>query len=129
MEEITMRLNDFLFNSGVLGFYRILENADKTELMQIEGNTIKITKQVLESFTSDYFNCMIDKYEKDTKWYTITNKKEWIKNLKLEETEKVKQLEEQYKFIKKSVESASYKAGYEILKSKKASFVKRGVFF
>lgn len=119
MEEITMRLNDFLFNSGVLGFYRILENADKTELMQIEGNTIKITKQVLESFTSDYFNCMIDKYEKDTKWYTITNKKEWIKNLKLEETEKVKQLEEQYKFIKKSVESASYKAGYEILKSKK----------
>ncbi len=119
MEEVAVMLNDFLFNSGVLGFYRVLEDADKAELMQIKANTIKITKEMLEDFTTDYFNCMISNYEKDTKWYAITNKKEWIKNLDLKETEKLKQLEEQYKFIKASVESASYKAGYEILKSKK----------
>lgn len=119
MEEITIRLNDFLFNSGVLGFYRILKNADKTELMEIEGNTIKITKETITNFTKDYIDCMINTYEKDTKWYTIINKKEEIKRLNLEEKEQLKQLEETYKFIKTSVESASYKAGYEILKSKK----------
>ena len=29
MEEITIRLNDFLFNSGILGFIKVLENAEK----------------------------------------------------------------------------------------------------
>lgn len=119
MEEITIRLNDFLFNSGVLGFYRVLESANKTELMDIKGNQMKITKEIIENFTNDYIDCMLSTYQEDTKWYTITSKKEWIKGLNIEEKEQIEKLEEQYKFIKTSVESASYKAGYEILKSKK----------
>lgn len=118
MEEVTLRLNDFLFNSGILGFYRVLQEADKEELMQIAGNSIKITKEMLEDFTKDYIDCMLKTYEEDTKWYAITSKKEWIRKLKVEEKEQKEQLEEQYKFIKSSVESASYKSGYEILKSK-----------
>ena len=119
MEEVTIRLNDFLFNSGVLGFYRVLENADKTELIQIKGNEMKITKETMENFTNDYIDCMLNIYEEDTKWYSITSKKEWIKGLDITEKEQIEKLEEQYKFIKTSIESASYKAGYEILKSKK----------
>lgn len=118
MEEITLRLNDFLFNSGVLGFYRVLQEAEKEELMQIEGNSMKVTKEMLENFTTDYIDCMLETYEEDTKWYSITSKKEWIRGLKVEEKEQEKLLEEQYKFIKSSIESASYKSGYEILKSK-----------
>lgn len=118
MEEITVRLNDFLFNSGVLGFYRVLQKADKEELMQIEGNSIKITKEMIEEFTKDYIDCMLKTYEEDTKWYTIISKKERIKGLKVEEQEQATQLEEQYKFIKSSMESASYKSGFEIIKSK-----------
>lgn len=118
MEDITIRLNDFLFNSGVLGFYRILQNAEKEELVSVKGNGITITKETIRNFTEDYINGMIHAYEEDTKWYTITSKKEWIKGINSNNKEQMKQLEEQYKFVKTSIESASYKAGYEILKSK-----------
>ena len=60
---------------------------------------------------------MINTFEKDTKWYTIVSKKEWIRNINIEEKDQVNKLEEEYKFIKKSMESASYKSGYEILKN------------
>lgn len=117
MEEITIRLNDFLFNSGILGFYRVLEIAEKEDLVEVEGNCIKITKEVLEDFSTDYINAMIETYETDTKWYKIVNTKQWIKNLDMKDEEQIKKLEEQYKFIKTSMESASYKSGYEILKN------------
>lgn len=119
MEEVKIRLNDFLFNSGVLGFYRVLQNANKEDLLFIEANTMKITKKLLEEFEEDYINTMLDTYEEDTKWYTITSKQEWINQLNVKDKDQEQLLEEQYKFIKKSVESASYKAGYEILKGKK----------
>lgn len=118
MEEIHIRLNDFLFNSGILGFYRILEDNEKLGLLKIRGNTLTITKEILEDFEKNYVNTMIHKYEEDTKWYSIVSKKEWIRNLDINDKEKEKRLDEQYKFIKKSMESASYKAGYEILKLK-----------
>ena len=34
MDKIEIRLNNFLFNSGVLGFYKIIENVGKTELIE-----------------------------------------------------------------------------------------------
>jgi len=33
MEKLEIRLNNFLFNSGVLGFYKIIENVQKTGLI------------------------------------------------------------------------------------------------
>ena len=41
MEEITIRLNDFLFNSGILGFIKVVENAEKEGLIETKANTIK----------------------------------------------------------------------------------------
>lgn len=118
MEEITIRLNDFLFNSGILGFIKVVDNAEKEELIETKANTIKVNTKVLENFTSDYLETMLNTYEEDTKWYTIVRKKEWVRNLDIEDKEQIKKLEEHYKFIKKSVESASYKSGYEIIKKK-----------
>lgn len=118
MEELTIRLNDFLFNSGILGFIKVIENAEKEELIKTKANTINVNPKAIENFASDYIEAMLNTFSEDTKWYTIVSMKEWIKNLNLEDKEQIKKLDEQYKFIKKSMESASYKAGYEILRKK-----------
>lgn len=118
MEEIEIRLNDFLFNSGVLGLYRILINVDKEDLIKEKGNSLIIGKEALGNFESDYIKTMIDTYEEDTKWSTIKNKKEFIRNMNLEQKDEQKKFSDEYKFIKNAMESNSYKAGYEILKNK-----------
>ena len=43
MQEIEIRLNDFLFNSGILGFYKVLKNAGKDKLIKEKGNTIYVS--------------------------------------------------------------------------------------
>lgn len=116
MEEVEVRLNNFLFNSGVLGFYRIIENVGKLDLIKAEGNSLKIKKEVFENFEKDYIKTMLDKFGKDTRWYTITERKEKIKELDLSKKEDLQILDDYYKFAKKAIESNSYKAGYEIAK-------------
>lgn len=118
MEKIAIRLNDFLYNSGILGFYRIMQKSEKEKKLQIKANTISFTGEVLDNFAEDYINTMIDTYEEDTRWSSIVKRKSDIEKLDVSNPDEVKKLEEQYKFIKNCVESASYKAGYEILKSK-----------
>lgn len=118
MEEIELRLNNFLFNSGILGFYRILQKNRKLDAVILEGNCLKVKSEILEHFEEDYFNAMISSFEKDTKWYAIVNMKESIETMSMEGKEEKKIFEEKVKFIKQALESASYKAGYEILKSK-----------
>lgn len=86
--------------------------------MERKSNTLVIKKEAFNHFEQDYINTMINQFEEDTKWMSIKNRKERIKNLNLGESDKEKEFQEHYKFIKKSMESASYKAGYEILKSK-----------
>lgn len=115
MEEFKVRLNNFLYNSGILGFYRILENVEKEEYLQDKGNCITIKKEAIENFEDDYIKTMLDTFEQDTKWYTIVNSKEIIKKIDINnETEKLKSYSN---MIKKALESASYKSGYESIKA------------
>lgn len=114
METFKIRLNDFLYNSGVLGFYRVLEESEKEDLVQIEGNSLTIESKVLEEFEENYIQTMLDTFGEDTKWYTIINSKEMIKQIDIEnEKEKLKNT---LSTIKKVIESASYKSGYESIK-------------
>lgn len=112
MEEVRIRLNNFLYNSGILGFYRILENMGKTDYVQEEGNSIIVQKAAFEHFEDDYIQTMLDVFEEDTKWHTIVKSKEIIKQLDSDN----KKIENYYSTIKKAIESASYKSGYEIIK-------------
>lgn len=114
METFKIRLNDFLYNSGVLGFYRVLEQSEKEDLMQIEGNSLTIESKALEGFEKDYIQTMLDTFEEDTKWYTIVNSKEMIKQIDtINEKEKLKNV---FSMVKRVSESASYKSGYESIK-------------
>ena len=60
---------------------------------------------------------MLDTFRHDTRWYSITEDREKIENLDISKEEEVRKLEDKYKAIKKAVESKSYKAGFEIVKS------------
>lgn len=117
METYKLRINDFMYNAGVLGFYRILEHVDKEHLVSIEGNAMNIKKEVINNFTNDYINTMIYNFKKETKWHNITSKKSWIKSLELNDELKDK-IENFYKDVKNAMWSASYKSGYESIKDR-----------
>ena len=118
MEKITLILNDFLFNSGILGFYRILQRVNKLDLVEIKGNAITIQKKAIEDFTQDYFTAMLDTYESETRWKRLINQKEQLRKLNIEEKQDIEKLDKLLKDIKAAIESNSYKAGYEIAISK-----------
>jgi len=114
MEEFKIRLNNFLYNSGILGFYRILENVEKEDYIQDKGNCITIKKEAIENFEDDYIKTMLDTFEQDTKWYTIVNSKELIK--KIDSNNEIEKLKNYSNMVKRALESASYKSGYESIK-------------
>lgn len=118
LETLEIRLNNFLFNSGVLGFYKILEHSDKTQMLAKEENVIKVNPEVFVGFENDYISAMINEYEEDTRWLSIVGKKYEIQSMKLEEKEEQEKLNDFIAVLKKTLESASYKSGYEIVKSK-----------
>ena len=111
--QIQLRLNDFLFNSGMLGFYRVLEKAEKLSFVSFDNNCMKIDTKALEEFQKDYIQAMLLEYEEDTKWKTAIEKESIIQNINVEEQEAEEKIETEYKMIKKIMESASYKSGYE----------------
>ncbi len=115
MEEFIIKLNNFLFNSGVLGFYRIMQHVEKDDLLKINGNTITVKAEALNDFESDYIHVMLSKFREDTRWDKIISYKSIIVNINLNENEK--QFENIFKFVKQAVESASYKSGYESIKN------------
>lgn len=112
LDEFTLILNEFLFNSGILGFYRIMRKVGKEQYLTIEGNTIRVKRQALENFTDDYFAVMMSTYEKETRWYRIVSSKWILENLAVKEEEE--KLDNCIKVIKNAIESSSYKSGYEI---------------
>lgn len=115
MEEFKIRLNNFLFNSGVLGFYKILQQAGKESLMQKENNVLTIKSEALNGFENDYIQEMLHEFRKDTRWYSIIQSKEKIETLDLETKEGAEVFKISFDFLKKALESASYKSGYEIV--------------
>lgn len=121
MDKIVISLNDFLFNSGVLGLYRVLEIAGKEDMMQKKYNQLILDKKAFFEFEEDYIKAMINTFERDTKWYSIIKRKENVRNIDIENSDEIKILDDNFKFIKKCIESASYKAGYEILKARSIS--------
>jgi len=57
---------------------------------------------------------MLDTFEQDTKWYTIVNSKELIK--KIDSNNEIEKLKNYSNMVKRALESASYKSGYESIK-------------
>ncbi len=93
--KLKLYLNDWFVNMGVIGFIRIIENADKKEELVIKDNYIEFDSVLLESFHEYYFQYFMKRYdickresEKLDRYLNIAKKEEkfkdavkWIKGI------------------------------------------------
>lgn len=117
--KVRIYLEDWLLNSGLVGFYNILYKSNDT--VTVGENNIEFEIEALNNFEEKYFNYFISEYEKNLTWYKIIS------------FEDVIYIHEQNKFIsfdgkafeylnkyisdtaKKFIKSNSYIAAFELL--------------
>lgn len=63
MNKIRLYLNDWFINIGIIGFIRIVENANKKDELCIENNYVEFDSSLLKDFHTDYFNYFLKKYD------------------------------------------------------------------
>lgn len=125
MEEnnmITLTLGDWLYNSGLVGFIKILEYS-KDEVIYKEQEVLFNIK-ALDNFEEKYFNYFINKYEKKLSWSRIVSFKESIDNWEQENFNNFNEvslnnLNDKIDFFKNVVKSNSHVAAYELISEKK----------
>jgi len=114
---IEFKLNNYLFNAGLLGFYNIIEfNNEKANLVKIYGNKIKVPVTIFENFEKDFINYFIDKYEKEMMYTTIIDRINKIKISAVGEENSVEDIKKEIKYINSKLLRGSYKSGYAIIK-------------
>lgn len=124
-DYITILTNDYLKNSGIVGMMTLLKSDDAAIEGQeyfVEENKLIIKKEYLlnADLTQLYFNCMIERFEKDTTIYRINQK---IKNMlnnkdKISDPSFEKVVKEDIVFISEKLASASFKTGIDTIKGK-----------
>lgn len=101
-------LGDWFFNSGIVGFLRILEH-NNDNFTQIKDNYITFDTQSLKNFHKHYFNYFFDKYNVANRTKDKINQSfEKIANaLKTESADKaeIKRIQERVKSEKKYIKS------------------------
>ena len=101
-------LGDWFFNSGIVGFLRVLEH-NNDSFAQIEDNYITFDTQSLRNFHKYYFNYFFDKYNVANRVKDRINQsfEKIASTLKTETTDKVeiKRQQEKVKSEKKYIKS------------------------
>lgn len=113
---IKVTLNDFLYNSGILGLIRILDHSGIN--YQKEGNqSILFEESALENFENHYFNYLIDKYDYDTSYSKMLNYESFLLNYKqhLSDDKQLEHFNEIIDNMKRWLTSNSYTNTYRFL--------------
>ncbi|TFZ41591.1 type I-B CRISPR-associated protein Cas8b1/Cst1 [Soehngenia longivitae] len=119
-EKITLHLEDWLYNAGIVGIYNILTYSDDTI---VKGkDSITFHKEALNDFEEKYFSYFIDKYEKLIPWGKIVDFENTIKYYKQNDLhnldkENLAKLNDQIDYIKKTLKSNSFTKMYPLLES------------
>lgn len=118
-EKIRLYMEDWLYNSGLVGFYNILKYAE--DEVSMEDNYIEFEPSCLDNFEEKYFNYLIEKYEDILSINKITSFEDFIlyhEESNFEEFSN-KSLENTNKYIsdvvKKQIKSNSYKSAYDLI--------------
>jgi CRISPR-associated protein Cst1 len=115
-EQIVLRLNNFLYNAGVLGFIKVLKNMENDFVdvdYSIQGNTLTFSSDVFKDFTQYYLKTLMDEFEKDTMYYSIIEKyKMIVSQNSTEETEEFKDLLE---LMSSTLKANKFSSGYTII--------------
>ena len=118
-EKVKFYLDDWLFNSGLVGFYNILKKSKDT--VTVGENYLEFSIEVLKDFDEKYFEYFISTYERNTSWYKIISFEDVINYYKQNNFEGFndKDIDNLNKYIsevvKKFIKSNSYKAAFELL--------------
>ncbi|MCR2045102.1 type I-B CRISPR-associated protein Cas8b1/Cst1 [Anaerosalibacter massiliensis] len=120
-EKIRLEMGDWLYNSGLVGLYNILEKNGDT--VNFDENYLEFDSEILEKFEEKYFNYFISKYEENLSWYKIVSYKNLIDSYEESDFKNFNEdsLDNLNIYIsdvlKKYLKSDSYKAAYKLIES------------
>lgn len=110
--DITLYLNDALYNAGLLGFYEVCRHFNLP--INVNENTLNFQSDIFKNFTSAFLDKLIYDFRNDTIYYEILHRFHLISHENCEG----KALDEHLKYILEKLSRASYKAAYEIIKNR-----------
>ncbi|MBP2639598.1 MAG: cas8a1 [Firmicutes bacterium] len=120
--EVTLQLNDALYNAGILGFMRIAEKQGIP--YRWKGNRLQFQLDDLQNFTESYLNTVMDTYRDDTVYATILKQYDNLICIPSKEEENLekwwndKDKKIGFRYIKEKMERVSYKKGFAIIKER-----------
>ena len=122
-EKIELKLKDWLFNAGLLGFINILgeEAKDNGELeIDDKNRLIRFSPKVLENFEYKYFDFFIKRYGKTLTYGKILEFDKYIDEFeengkKIRSIDELKMINDKITFFKAKIKSESYKKAYDFI--------------
>jgi len=128
--SIALRLNNFLYNAGILGLLKVFEYCRiPLELYQVNGSELVISPEIFTSekfdFPRMYYETLKYYFEDGTVWKKIVDLEFDIERLNISNDEGKEIFD---KLIKKEIidtkclERSSYRSGYDIVKQKDDEF-------
>ena len=122
-EKIELKLKDWLFNAGLLGFINILgEEAKSSGELEIDNKNrlIKFSPKVLENFEYKYFDFFIKRYGKTLTYGKILEFEKYIDEFeengeKIKSINELKMINDKITFFKAKIKSESYKKAYDFI--------------
>ena len=122
-EKIELKLKDWLFNAGLLGFINILgeEAKDNGELeIDDKNRLIRFSRKVLENFEYKYFDFFIKRYGKTLTYGKILEFEKYIDEFeengeKIRSINELKMINDKITFFKAKIKSESYKKAYDFI--------------
>ena len=122
-EKIELKLKDWLFNAGLLGFINILgEEAKNSGELEIddEKRLIRFSPTVLENFEYKYFDFFIKRYGKTLTYGKILEFEKYIDEFEengeeIRSINELKMINDKITFFKAKIKSASYKKAYDFI--------------
>ena len=122
-EKIELKLKDYLFNAGLLGFINILgeETKNNGELeIDNKNRLIRFSPKVLENFEYKYFDFFIKRYGKTLTYGKILEFEKYIDEFeengeKIRSINELKMINDKIAFFKAKIKSESYKKAYDFI--------------
>lgn len=122
-EKIELKLKDYLFNAGLLGFINILgEEAKNNGELEIDNKNrlIRFSPKVLENFEYKYFDFFIKRYGKTLTYGKILEFEKYIDEFeengeKIKSINELKMINDKITFFKAKIKSESYKKAYDFI--------------
>jgi len=122
-EKIELKLKDWLFNAGLLGFINILgEEAKDNGKLEIDDKNrlIRFSPKVLENFEYKYFDFFIKRYGKTLTYGKILEFEKYIDEFeengeKIKSINELKMINDKITFFKAKIKSESYKKAYDFI--------------